>query len=324
MDAVTHTLVALAMWRAGVRVPKAGVWGGLTMLVAANIADAESFARLAGAAVYIRNYHGMAHSIAGTVLLAAGIAGLAFWGLKRAGRPVRFGGLAAVALLGSASHLLLDLLHGYGVRLLWPFLSERFGFPLIASYDLSNLAALLLALSVPLLLNIVNAEIGAPRVSGARAAITGLTIVAALLPLRLAWEKHAEAASASVLLEDQESHRLHPSPFLPWRWYLVQETSISYLLQEVDGVGQSVSAGMLRFRKPIPNNLLLAARDTPTGRAFLDLAVYPLFSLEEGSRGIVVRIRDLQFYVPGAGNRPYSVEVEINSQLQVLSERAYF
>lgn len=324
MDALTHSLVGLTLCRASLAPRDPPFWGAATLLVAANVADTEGFLRVAGAGAYIRNYHGATHSLLGTVVLALVVAGFAALGLSRAGRTFRFSALAAAALLGAGSHLLLDFCHGYGERLLWPFSPVRYGQPLMAAFDLANLAVLLLALAVPALLNAVNAEIGAPRVSYARGALVGLIVVGALLPVRHALRTRADAASASALIEGQESYAVHPSPFLPWRWYLVQETPISYLVQEVDAAGGSVQPAMLRFRKPIPNSLLLAARETEAGRAFLDLATYPLFTLEQGRRGVLVRIRDLHFYIPGAGDRPYSVEVEVNSQLRVLAERAVF
>ncbi len=324
MDAVTHTLVGVVMWRAGLAPNEPRLWAPATLLVAANVADTERFFRLVGDATYIRNYHGATHSLLGTAALVLAVAALTALGLKRAKRPYRFEALIGAALLGAGSHLLLDLFQGYGERLLWPFFPARFGHSLMASFDLANLALLLVALAAPAVLNAVNAEIGAPRVSYARYALAGLIALALLLPVRSLLRVRAEAASAAVLLEEHESHGVHPSPFVPWRWYLVQETSISYLASDVDAFSGRASLPMVRFRKPIPNNLLLAARETEIGRAFLDLAVFPLFSLEEGRRGILVRIRDLDFYIPGASDRPYSVEVEVNSQLRVLAERAVF
>jgi LexA-binding, inner membrane-associated putative hydrolase len=260
----------------------------------------------------------------GMLAIAAAVAGLAAFGLRRSGRQPRFAPLLAAAFGGSALHLLLDAFHGYGERLLWPVSSARFGLPLVGSYDVATLAVLLLSIGIPMTLNLVNAEIGAARVSGARAALAGLLFVLALLPGRYALRERALAAADPTLLPDTESRAVHPSPFLPWRWYLVQDTPISYLVQEVDAIDPRVMAGMIRFRKPVENNFLVAARDAASGRAFLELAAYPLFTLQEGQRGVSVRIRDLQFYVPGAGERPYSVEIEVNSESRVLAERVFF
>lgn len=92
----------------------------------------------------------------------------------------------------------------------------------------------------------------------------------------------------------------------------------------MDAIGQRALPGVRRFRKPLPNNVLLAVGDTEAGRAFLDLAVYPLFTLEQGGKGMLVRIRDMQFFIPGAGPRSYSLEVEISSELKVLRESVEF
>jgi hypothetical protein len=43
----------------------------------------------------------------------------------------------------------------------------------------------------------------------------------------------------------------------------------------VDAIGQRALPGVRRFRKLLPNNVLLAVGDTEAGRAFLEVAVYP-------------------------------------------------
>lgn len=227
-------------------------------------------------------------------------------------------------MLGVATHLLLDLCQGYGERLFWPFSQARYGISLMAAFDVANLAVLLFGLGVPLLLNMVNAEIGARRVDPAAGALVALLVLAALVPLRYMFRSRADVAAAAALVQQEESYAVHPSPFLPWRWYMVQDTELSYLAQEVDALAPRAFPGLVRFRKPLPNNVLLAVRDSQAGRAFLELAVYPLFTLEEGPKGMLVRVRDMQFYIPGAGPRPYSLEVEINSQLKILRQSVQF
>lgn len=324
MDALTHSLVGIALWRSGAVPREAGFWGAAALVVAANAPDAEGLLRLGGTAAYIRHYHGAAHSLAGGAALGIAVAALAALGLKRARLDFRFSRLAALGLIGSASHLLLDLCQGYGERLLWPLSQARFGLSLMAPFDVANLLVLLFGLTVPLLLNVINAEINARRVNPRIGALLALAVFAAFLPLRFMLRSRADYAAAAALVQEEQSYSIHPSPFLPWRWYMVQDTDIAYLAGEVDAISQRGLPGMRRFRKPLPNNLLLAAQDTEAGRAFLDLAVYPLFSLEEGRKGMLVRIRDMQFYIPGAGPGPYSLQVEINSQLKVLGETVEF
>jgi len=184
MDPLTHTLAAAALWRSRLLPQEAGVWGSLALLFAANAADAEAVIQIGSTAAYLRNYHGAAHSLLGGVLIAAAVAALGTWGLRRAGRTGMFPALFALTLAGAGSHLLLDCFHGYGARLFWPASQARYVLPLLAGYDVANLAVLLVALGIPLLLNVVNAEIGAARVQPARFAIAGLIGVALLLPVR--------------------------------------------------------------------------------------------------------------------------------------------
>jgi len=324
VDAFTHSLVGIALWRARLMPREAGFWGAMTLVAAANVPDAEGLFRLGGSAVYIRQYHGATHSLPGAAALGLAVAVLAAVGLQRARLPFRFPRLAALGLIGAASHLLLDLCQGYGERLLWPLSGARYGISLMASLDVANLAVLLLGLSIPLLLNAVNDEIHARRVDPRMGALLALAAVIALVPARYLLRTRADYGAAAALVQEEQSYSLHPSPFAPWRWYMVQDTGISYLSGEVDAIGQRALPGVRRFRKPLPNNVLLAVGDTEAGRAFLDLAVYPLFTLEQGGKGMLVRIRDMQFFIPGAGPRPYSLEVEINSELKVLRESVEF
>lgn len=324
MDAFTHTLAAAALWRSRLLPPEAGVWGALALFAAANAADAEGLIQIGSTAAYIRNYHGAAHSLLGTLIIAGIIAAAAAWGLRRAEKRAALTSLFALTLAGAGSHLLLDSFQGYGAALFWPVSSTRYVLPLMADYNVSNIAILLLALGLPLLLNAVNAEMGAGRVNASRFAVVGLLLLAALLPVRYYLRSRADYAASTVLVEDEDSYAVCPSPFLLWRWYMVQDTPLAYLVQEVDGSGLRVLAGVARFRKPTPNNVLVAARDTAAAQAFLDMALYPLFALDQGHRGMLVRVRDMKFYVPGGSDRPYSLEVEVNSQLRILSQHANF
>jgi len=322
MDSWTHAAVAgtLSLGLRGQGYGGPGVRRTLVLVTAALLPDAvEQVFRLFGTAAYVTLYHGPAHSLLGMVLITA-LAAVAFQRLDPS-LPVRFRWVA----FGAGSHLLLDLVHGYGEQLLWPFSDWRAGTPLMANYDLATLAILGLSLLGPALLNAVNREIGAPTVNATFAAWVALTVIAVLVPLRWAWRANCSATvHAAPLTEGAESASVYPSAILPWRWTAIEDTELAYLVGEVDGWSGARRPYLIRLAKPLPNNLLLGAQQSSTGQSFLHLATYPYYSLEEGSQAVRVRIRDVAFHSPGGSNRPFSVEIEVNSTMQVLSEKAIF
>lgn len=316
MDSWTHAAVAGTL-SLGLRGRGPAAQRTAVLVTAALLPDAvEQVFRLFGTAAYVNLYHGPAHSLLGMALLTV-LAAVVFRG--------RFAERISLVAAGIVSHLLLDLAHGYGEQLLWPFSDWRAGMRLMANYDLPTLAILGLSLLGPALLNAVNREIGAPTVNGTLAAWVALVLIAVLVPLRFAWRANCSATvHAAPLTEGAESASVYPSAILPWRWTAIEDTELAYLVGEVDGWSGARRPYLIRLAKPLPNNLLLGAQQSPTGQAFLRLAIYPYYSLEEGSQAVRVRIRDVAFHSPGGSHRPFSVEIEVNSTMQVLSEKAVF
>ena len=319
MDSWTHLAVAGTL-SLGLSGQGSATRRTVILATAAVLPDAaEQVVRLFGTATYVKLYHGPAHSLLGLTLLTA-LAAVAFKRLEPS-LPACF----RWAAIGVGSHLLLDIVNGYGAQLLWPLSGWRAGMPLMANYDLPTLSILGLALIGPALLNAVNREIGAPTVNARSAAWVALVILVVLIPLRWAWRANCSATvHASPLTEGAESVTVYPSAILPWRWTAVEDTELAYLIGEVDGWTGSRRPYLIRLAKPLPNNLLNAAQESATGQAFLRLAIYPYNSIEEGSKAVCVRIRDVAFHSPGGSNRPFSVEIEVTSTMKVLSEKAVF
>lgn len=129
MDNIAHALTGAALGQAGLK-----RLSGLAMpalILSANIPDVDAVTMLTGGSLAFRR--GWTHGPIGLVLLPAVLAGLliAFdrWQLRRGKRPssrlpVEFKPLLLVCYIGVISHVLLDLLNTYGVRLLMPF-SDR-------------------------------------------------------------------------------------------------------------------------------------------------------------------------------------------------------
>ncbi len=129
MDNLCHTLAGAAMGEAGL---KDGTrFGNATLMIAANLPDIDvlAFATSTPAVTFRR---GWTHGALAVAVLPLALAGfLMLWDRWRpqrrpGGPPARFGMLLLLSYVGVGSHVLLDLLNNYGVRLLMPFSGRWF------------------------------------------------------------------------------------------------------------------------------------------------------------------------------------------------------
>jgi inner membrane protein len=129
MDNIAHALTGAALGEAGLK-----RLSGLAMpalIISANLPDIDAITMLTGGSLYWRRgwTHGPPALILLPALLAVALIGFDRWQARRGKRPtdrprVRIGPLLILCYIGAVSHVLLDLLNTYGVRLLMPF-SER-------------------------------------------------------------------------------------------------------------------------------------------------------------------------------------------------------
>ena len=123
MDNVTHSLVGLAAAKAGLE--RVSPYSTAVCVIAANSPDCDLLGYLGGRWFGFYHHRGITHSIVGVVALALLVPTMFFvvdyWQARRKNRPAsaRWGRLALVSLLLTASHPFLDWTNTYGVR---PFL----------------------------------------------------------------------------------------------------------------------------------------------------------------------------------------------------------
>src|SRR5271157_199313 len=144
MDNLTHTAVGLFLSRAGLNrwTPRATP----ILLVAANLPDVDILAALGGSLSYLHYHRHWTHSLLAMPLMAL----LAVVLVRMIFRsPIRWLGAFAAALVGVASHLLLDLTNTYGVRILLPFSSAWFRFDIASFPDPWAWTILLLGILAP-------------------------------------------------------------------------------------------------------------------------------------------------------------------------------
>jgi inner membrane protein len=124
LDNFCHTLVGAACGEAGLK--RRTRYGNVTLMIAANLPDLDvlSFATDTDPISFRRGWtHGIVAQLVLPVALTAAV--YAFGRLRRprgeSGPPLRAGWLLLLSSVGVYSHVFLDFLNNYGVRLLAPF-----------------------------------------------------------------------------------------------------------------------------------------------------------------------------------------------------------
>src|SRR5579863_4778789 len=162
VDNITHSLTGLLLSRAGLdKLTPRAAW---ILVLAANAPDADVVSAFGGSLNYLHYHRNFTHSLAALPVLPI----LCVVAVRLVSRkPLKWLGAYLIALIGVASHLLLDLTNVYGVRLLEPFSGRWFRWDSTSVIDFWIWGVLLLSVLAPMLARLVNAEIGAGAKSGA-------------------------------------------------------------------------------------------------------------------------------------------------------------
>lgn len=291
MDNLTHSLTGLMLSRAGLNrfYPRATV----LLIVAANIPDIDFVAMVRGPLYYFEQHRGITHSIAAAPVMAL-LAALATCAI---GRTMRGWGVAwGLALIGVASHLLLDWTNVYGIRLLFPFSSQWFHLDLINLFDLLVWAVLLLGWVAPLLGKLVSGEIGAQAGTGRGLAIFALSFFLLYDFGRYLSHQRAVEILNSRIYRDGPPIQAAAFPSagispLEWQGWIERPEFVMHftvnVLKEFDP-----TAGAIIF-KAAPGPAIEAARQAQPVAVFLRFAQYPLWSVTpvdnpDGARDVEV------------------------------------
>src|SRR5262245_56193696 len=125
MDNLTHSLCGAALART--RLGRMHRLAPISLLVAANLPDVDCVSWFFGQQTYLLHHRGITHSVVGALVLALLLAGV----MRRLERdrvdaPRRWRAYLLPALVGAATHPLLDLLNNYGLRPWLPFSDARY------------------------------------------------------------------------------------------------------------------------------------------------------------------------------------------------------
>ncbi len=326
MDNLTHTAIGLFLSRIG-----PGRWSdrGLPiLLLAANLPDIDVVMAAGGSVQYLHYHRHLTHSLVMMPVMAL----LAVALVRLIGRrPVQWPGAFCAALLGVASHLLLDWTNVYGIRLLLPFSDRWLRADITSVVDPWIWAVLALGIAGPFLARLVGSEIASgpvrERHHGRGFAWFALIVILLYDCGRGVLHARAEAALGARLYEGVVPVRVAamPSAANPLYWRGIVETPGAYWVGDVQfGLLRADPHGAV-FHKPESEPAMEAARRSPVFQDFLAFSQIPLWRVTpdpSSENGKLVEVFDLRFGTPLApGFRAHAV---LDGHLNVRESAVHF
>ncbi|HTV09388.1 MAG TPA: metal-dependent hydrolase [Candidatus Aquilonibacter sp.] len=228
--------------------------------------------------------------------------------------PVRWGLLYGFCIVALLSHLLLDYTNNYGLRPFFPFNPHWYAASIVFIFDPVIFGLLVVGLVAPWIFRLVSSEVGArkQRFTGTgwpRAALLlivvfwGVRWVEHTRAMQLAESQSLESPAPPATAEqnpqpdgtDQptqpfptylQARRVlaNPDPLSIFRWYTVTDFGPVYQLERVDTRQQTIEATEGTYAKANATPAIVAAEESPLGRAYLDWSPMPILSADD-SRG---------------------------------------
>ncbi|HEU4705507.1 MAG TPA: metal-dependent hydrolase [Sphingomicrobium sp.] len=283
MDNLTHSLVGALLGRMGLKRLTGRAMP--TLVLAANLPDIDVFAPLVTGQQGLVVHRGFTHGVGGLVVLPLVLTALVLaWDRWRpADPPVRPRALLLLAVIGVASHPLLDYLTGYGTRLLEPLSDRWFYGDTLFIVDVWVWIALILGFEWS------RGRERAGRDDWHRPAVAVFAAILCYVALNAALTARAERAGRDLLtaLEIEPVEVVaSPPPIHFWRRRLLWRTAGHHGTGEFDPL-----AGELRVTRRLDSNRLgdprlAGARGRSDVEAFLFWSRLPVV-IEQGGRAFL-------------------------------------
>jgi len=294
VDNICHTLVGAAIGECGLK--RGSRFGAAALMVSANIPDLDVLVFLTNtpSVSFRRGWtHGIVAQIALPVVMTS-----AFWLLQRRRQqqhstdspPFRAGWLLLLSFVGVYSHVFLDYLNNYGVRLLTPFDWRWFYGDAVFVVD-------------PWLWLVLGAGVWIAR---RRRSPLASRVALAIATLYIAgMVTSARAARAEVFTQWTGAHAAQPHALMVGPRLITPATR-----DVIVDAGNHYETGTFTWPatlvlspEQIPKNddrpEVAAAREAPNIRAFLVWARFPFWTLEPAGRGTRVSVTDARFMARG-------------------------
>ena len=294
MDNVCHTLVGIAVAQAGFT--RRTALATATGAIAANLPDIDVlvFATDIPSVAFRR---GITHGVPAQLLLPV-ICAVVMWSIGRrrthaAGAPAaRFGWLLALSYVGVLTHVFLDFLNTYGVRLLSPVSGRWFYGDAVFIVDIW----LWLILGVGTYL----ARRGATR--SARLALTAATVyIAGMLVSASLARSHVIDAWISRTGRPPDRLMVGPVAITPLRKTVIVDAGDHYVEGTFTWFPARVSFEPEVTPKQADLPVVAVARRDPDVAGILVWSRFPFWEIREIDGGTEVRVRDMRFKRLGRG-----------------------
>lgn len=335
MEPFTHAFTSIALSQTvRNRLPRFG----MLMMVAGGVApDIDSIGWLVSPGAFFRMHRVVFHSIVGAIVLSCVLAYLFVeldkkvpWDNPQKKRPplVTFWTALPFCAAGVAAHIALDLLSTVGVALFWPFYGRFYGTELVLNLDFWMLAILVLGLLLPLLIRVVNEEIGAGKKKRAGVSVAAI-VTLALLGAYLGGRAGIRAKAVHLLLyrdyhgREADSAHAYPtltSPFV-WRGVVDTDDTMEVITVPVLQGDDFENERSLSFFKPPDSPELKAARATAAAKRYLLYTREPFAVSDRREDDYRVEIKDLRFAPDDTSPENLIVRVQFNSLLKERYEK---
>jgi inner membrane protein len=289
MDNLCHTLVGAALGEAGLK--RRTRFGGATLMIAANLPDLDVlvFATDVPSVAFRR---GWTHGTVAQVLLPVALTAVMWavsrmWAARDDGKRIHARSLLLLSYVGVLSHVGLDLLNTYGVRLLMPFDARWFYGDAVFIID-------------PWLWLVLGAGVwlarrrGAPALARRALVIAAIYIAAMSVAARLAHDVARDAWQTARGAEPR-SLMVGPSPITPLRRQVIVDAGTHYETGTFEWFPPRVMFDSVRVPKNDTDPRLEQAREAPQIRGFLVWSRFPFWTLEVVPDGTRVTVSDMRF-----------------------------
>jgi inner membrane protein len=289
MDNICHTLVGALCGEAGLK--HRSRLGNATLMIAANLPDID-VAVFATDIPSVAFRRGVTHGVLAQVLLPPLLAVL-MWVIAR-GRADRadraaphLGWLIGLSYIGVFSHVGLDLLNSYGIRLLMPWSGRWFYGDTLFIIDPWMWAVLGVGVWL------------ARRSQTVRPARMAMVVAAVYLMVMVGGARLARR----IVLETWQADRgtvpvammVGPRPIQPFSREVIIDAGDYYTTGNFSWLPPMVQFDREPVLKRQLDPAVRVARDTPEIRAFLVWSRFPVWTVSAQPDGIRVRVTDLRF-----------------------------
>lgn len=288
MDNICHTLVGAVCGEAGLK--HRSRFGNATLMIAANLPDVD-VAVFATGVPSVAFRRGITHGIAAQALLPPLLAA-AVWLLARRRAqpgqpPARFGWLVVLAYVGVLSHVALDFLNTYGIRLLMPFAGRWFYGDTLFIVD-------------PWLWLVLGVGVWRARHAGssrpARAALLVAAVyVAVMMVAAQASRQSVAAAWESMRGSPPLALMVGPRPVTPFARDVIVDAGDHYATGTFTWFPAAVAFSAETVPKHDRDPLVQQVRQAPDVRGFLVWSRFPFWTMTPEREGTRVDVADMRF-----------------------------